>query len=67
VLTLAQVEKGEAILDELQSLYEAGQLSNDKAAELSSKFYTVIPHPIGRSKLEVMASILKTPEVYQPC
>jgi len=64
VLTLTQVEKGEAILDELQTLYETNKLDQASAERLSSDFYTVIPHPIGRSKMAVMAAVLKTPEAF---
>lgn len=65
VLTLTQVEKGEAILDELQTLYETNKLDQASAERLSSDFYTVIPHPIGRSKMAVMAAVLKTPEAFE--
>lgn len=65
MLTLAQVEKGESILDELQSLHELGKLDQATAQRLSSDFYTVIPHPIGRSKLAVMESVLKTTEAFE--
>jgi poly [ADP-ribose] polymerase len=65
VLTLAQVEKGENILDELQTLYDTNKLDSASAERLSSDFYTVIPHPIGRAKAAVMAAVLRTPEAFE--
>lgn len=52
-------------MDELQVLFETGKLDDASARKLSSDFYTVIPHPIGRSKADVMASVLKTPEAFE--
>ncbi|KAL6051688.1 Poly [ADP-ribose] polymerase [Balamuthia mandrillaris] len=60
VLNLSSVERGEAILDEMEVLLAEGNLSGDRARELSSMFYTVIPHRIGRSKQDIEASVLKT-------
>jgi len=62
VLNLAQVIKGEGIIDQMASLHADGKLDRAAAEQLSSEFYTVIPHKIGRSKAEVKSAVIMTPE-----
>jgi poly [ADP-ribose] polymerase len=64
VLTIGQIEKGEAILGELYSIYQQGKKSADKLAQLSGEFYTVIPHRIGRTRAAVAASVIDTLEEF---
>lgn len=65
VLTLAQVIKGEGIIDQMASLHADGKLDRATAEQLSSEFYTVIPHKIGRSKAEVKGAVIMTPETFE--
>jgi poly [ADP-ribose] polymerase len=46
-LSKAQIQKGYDILDEIQKLLDNGG-SSSKYNELTSKFYTLIPHDFGR-------------------
>lgn len=57
VLTIGQIEKGEKILEEIaKSLNKKG----DVLADLSGQFYTVIPHKLGRSKADILESVINT-------
>lgn len=59
VLTLGQIEKGQAILDLLVAEFEKKH-SKSKLTDLSGDFYTVIPHRFGRSRAEAEAAVLDT-------
>jgi poly [ADP-ribose] polymerase len=63
VLTISQIEKGEAILQDLYRLFtESGKKTTKGAhaqmAQLSSDFYSTIPHRIGRSRDAVAAATI---------
>ncbi|MDP2435881.1 MAG: WGR domain-containing protein [archaeon] len=64
VLTLAQVEKGQALLDEMFAILSTvadGEMTaaqKTRLSSLSGQFYTVVPHPIGRSKADVQGSLI---------
>jgi len=60
VLSLSQVQQGEAIIDKIERQLTSGTLSQQAAQQLSSEFYTVIPHKLGRSKKDVFDSIINT-------
>lgn len=60
VLTIGQIEKGEAILAELYDEYQAGMKNYGKMTDLSSEFFTVIPHRIGRSRKQIQEAIIDT-------
>lgn len=68
VLTLGQVDSGQAILDEVTTVFGQMQSSRRKAshatrlATLSGDFYTAIPHRLGRSRAAMQAAILDTKE-----
>ena len=47
-LSKAQIQKGYDILDEIQKLIDAGGSHSTDFNELTSKFYTLIPHDFGR-------------------
>ena len=69
ILTLGQVEKGEAILAELHKLLQSGGAAKSskrrpKLEELSGEFYTVIPHRIGRSRDAVAAAVIDSIEAF---
>jgi hypothetical protein len=60
VLTLAQVAKGERVLDQI---HQALQRDAPLAAlqQLSTQFYTIVPHQVGRSKSAISAAVISTP------
>ncbi|MFO0708625.1 MAG: WGR domain-containing protein [Sandaracinus sp.] len=65
VLTISQIEKGEAILKDLYDLFTAATKKGAKGqttkmAALSSDFYSTIPHRIGRSRDAVAAATIST-------
>lgn len=60
VLTLGQVDRGFGILSDVRRAIQNGQLSTVK--ELSSDFYTTIPHRIGRSRAAIEAAVISSIE-----
>eukprot|EP01006_Ploeotia_vitrea_P052453 TRINITY_DN67689_c12_g5_i1.p1 TRINITY_DN67689_c12_g5~~TRINITY_DN67689_c12_g5_i1.p1 ORF type:complete len:572 (-),score=151.96 TRINITY_DN67689_c12_g5_i1:109-1617(-) len=47
-LSKAQIEKGQAVLDQLEPLVDAKKQNRSAINELSSRYYTLIPHTFGR-------------------
>ncbi|HEX8203698.1 MAG TPA: WGR domain-containing protein, partial [Isosphaeraceae bacterium] len=67
ILTLGQIEKGEAILSELYGRFQ-DQAARDRDAELlrlSGEFYTAIPHRIGRSRAAVAGAVINALEAFE--
>ncbi|MEM9194794.1 MAG: WGR domain-containing protein [Myxococcota bacterium] len=62
VLTLGQIEKGQAILDEAYGLFEKKRTS--RLVDLSGEFYSAIPHRIGRSRKAVADAVIDTLEEF---
>jgi poly [ADP-ribose] polymerase 2/3/4 len=60
VLTLGQIDKGQAVLEELAASLAKKKKDNDKLLELSGDFYTVIPHRFGRSKEQALLAVIDT-------
>jgi predicted DNA-binding WGR domain protein len=60
VLTIGQIEKGEAILKELYDLFQGAKKSPQKMVELSGDFYSAIPHRIGRTRDAVQAATISS-------
>jgi hypothetical protein len=60
VLTIGQIEKGQAVLDELATLFGKKTQPKDKLMDLSGDFYTVIPHRFGRSKEQAQLAVIDT-------
>lgn len=62
VLTIGQIEKGEQILSDAYTEFKKKKLAKKKKAEklqqLSSDFYTVIPHRFGRSRQAAEAAVI---------
>jgi len=61
-LSKAQIEKGDAVLDNVDALIKAGesdQAAKNKLAGLSAQYYTMIPHDFGFKK----PPVLNTPEL----
>lgn len=48
----------------MEALYHEDKLEKS-VEELTSEFYTVIPHRIGRSKAEIRSAIISTPEAFE--
>jgi poly [ADP-ribose] polymerase len=69
VLTIGQIEKGEAILQQLYAHFQKkniGAREHDAMVELSGDFYSTIPHRIGRSRAAVQEAVIDTlPEFNQ--
>jgi poly [ADP-ribose] polymerase len=62
VLTIGQIEKGQAALDALVAAYGKKKRSNSELTDLSGDFYTVIPHRFGRSREAAAEAVLDTAE-----
>lgn len=60
VLTIGQIEKGQAVLDQLTGIFEKKKKNQDEITQLSGDFYTVIPHRFGRSKEAALAAVIDT-------
>lgn len=67
ILTLGQIEKGEAILVDLYELFQKKEVAGREAKleRLSGEFYTAIPHRIGRTRAAVGASVINTLEAFE--
>lgn len=62
VLTLGQIEKGQAIVDQLAAEFGKKKPSPDALTDLSGDFYTVIPHRFGRSREAAQEAVIDTAE-----
>lgn len=62
VLTMGQIDKGQAVLDQLVEAFEKKKKSKDELTDLSGQFYTVIPHRFGRSRDQAQLAVLDTAE-----
>jgi poly [ADP-ribose] polymerase 2/3/4 len=60
VLTLGQIEKGQAAIDQLVAEFGKAKPSNTKLTDLSGEFYTVIPHRFGRSREAAREAVIDT-------
>lgn len=65
ILTLGQIEKGEAILTEMYELFKTKKGSAAKFEELSGDFYTMIPHRIGRTREAIAAAVINNMAAFQ--
>src|SRR5262249_28330203 len=64
ILTLGQIEKGEAFLSELYDAFkdEGAAGRGEALTRLSGEFYTAIPHRIGRSRAAVENAVISSLE-----
>lgn len=62
ILTLGQIEKGEETLQELYALFQKGSKDRNKMKDLSSDFYTMIPHRIGRTRAAIEDAVIDSLE-----
>ncbi len=60
ILTVGQIDKGAAVLDEIFALYKGSKGSPGRFQDLSGEFYTAIPHRIGRTREAVAAAVIDT-------
>lgn len=58
VLTLAQIQKGEAILQDIYQEFHKGPKRRTELMRLSGDFYTNIPHNLGRTRADVEAAVI---------
>jgi poly [ADP-ribose] polymerase len=67
ILTLGQIEKGEAILTALYDLFQDKKAArrDDEMLRLSGEFYTAVPHRIGRSRAAVAGAVINTLEGFE--
>lgn len=65
VLTIGQLEKGEAILHDLYTEFQKPRHNREKMVSLSGDFYSVIPHRIGRTRSAIEASVINTMEAFE--
>ncbi len=67
ILTLGQIEKGEAILSSLYGIFQKKKKKGreEEMLRLSGEFYTAIPHRIGRSRASVDAAVINTLEGFE--
>lgn len=67
ILTLGQIEKGEAILTTLYDLFQdqKAKRRDEEMLTLSGEFYTAIPHRIGRSRAAVEGAVINTLEAFE--
>ncbi len=65
ILTLGQIQKGEAILQELYGVFQAKKNDRAEMMQLSGDFYTVIPHRIGRTRAAVEAAVIDSLEAFE--
>jgi poly [ADP-ribose] polymerase len=49
-LSKTQIAKGFEILEDIEAIIKSAKPSNPKLMELSSKFYTAVPHDFGRQR-----------------
>ena len=67
VLTLGQIEKGEAILQDLYGVFSNEKNATRKQRELtrlSGEFYTAVPHRIGRTRAAVDSAVINSLDLF---
>jgi poly [ADP-ribose] polymerase len=65
VLTIGQIEKGEAILTEMYEVFKKKPRNLQQQLEdLSGQFYTVVPHRIGRTRDAIAAAVINSNEAF---
>jgi poly [ADP-ribose] polymerase 2/3/4 len=67
ILTLGQIEKGEAILSDLYNLFQKKKAKgrDEEMLRLSGEFYTAIPHRIGRTRAAVEGAVINALEAFE--
>lgn len=65
VVNLAQIDKGEAILQRLYELFKLGTHDEDAVDDLTNQFYTMIPHNLGRNRNQISATRLNSMAAFE--
>jgi len=65
VLTLGQIERGEAYLQELYAVFKSKKPKRSEMERLSGEFYTCIPHRIGRTRAAVDQAVIASMEAFE--
>jgi poly [ADP-ribose] polymerase len=65
ILTVGQIEKGEEILSSLYAAFQKKKKDRQRLEELSSEFYTVIPHRIGRTRGAIASAVIDSLAAFQ--
>ncbi|RYE90551.1 MAG: WGR domain-containing protein [Myxococcales bacterium] len=65
VLTLGQIDKGEAILHELYELFQKKTARRSRLVDLSGEFYSAIPHRLGRTRDAIDAAVIDSMEAFE--
>src|SRR4051812_44048387 len=66
ILTVGQIEKGEAILAEMYDHFQKKQKNWQHALEqLSGDFYTAVPHRIGRTRAAIADAVINSLEAFE--
>jgi poly [ADP-ribose] polymerase len=67
ILTLGQIEKGEAILSDLYSLFQDKKVKRraEEMLRLSGEFYTAVPHRIGRSRAAIEGAVIDSLDAFE--
>jgi poly [ADP-ribose] polymerase len=65
VLTIGQIERGEAILQQLYGVFKSDKPSPSELERLSGEFYTCIPHRIGRTRAAVEQAVISSLESFE--
>jgi poly [ADP-ribose] polymerase 2/3/4 len=65
ILTLGQIDKGEEILHNLYDLFKKGSHNRSKMEDLSSEFYSAIPHRIGRTRTALDSAVIDSMADFQ--
>lgn len=60
VLTIGQVDSGQAILDQIAAAVGKSRKNKEELAALSGQFYTAIPHRLGRSRQAIEDAVITT-------
>ena len=58
VLTIGQIDKGQAVLDQIATVLGKKKKDTDELQQLSGDFYTLIPHKFGRSRDAAIAAVI---------
>ncbi|MEM8875678.1 MAG: hypothetical protein AAGD32_15640, partial [Planctomycetota bacterium] len=66
ILTIGQIEKGEALLVDIAEVFGKKRLAKakkaDQLADLTGEFYSAIPHRVGRTRADVLKSVIDSAE-----
>ena len=65
VVNLAQIDKGEAILQRLYEMFKLGTHDEDAISDLTNQFYTMIPHNLGRQRAQISSTRINSMAAFE--